>query len=237
MPPAGLAELSIFGGFLAGLASSLHCIGMCGGISSGLMLSLAPDASAARRTRTVLLIQLGRILSYVAAGAILGVAGSQFYFLFDRAEAHLLLRWAGSATLVYIGLSVAGWAPSLAGLERALSGVSTVASRAFGGAIPLASPVLAGMIWGLLPCGMVYAALFYAMLAGDAAGGASIMAGFGLGTVPAVASAAFGAGFLVNWARHPQARLGIGLGIATLGVISAALPWRTIAMICGIPLE
>jgi sulfite exporter TauE/SafE len=236
MPPAGFSELSIFGGFLAGLASSLHCVGMCGGIASGLMFSLSPNGDAGERTRAVLLLQLGRIISYILAGALLGAVGSQFYFLFDRAEAHLLLRWLGSATLVYIGLSVAGWAPSLIGLDRVLAGVGGTASRAIGGG-QVTSPVLAGMIWGFLPCGMVYAALFYAMLAGDAAGSAAIMAGFGLGTVPAVVSAAFGMGALVRWAEQRKARLAIALTIIALGTISAILPWRTIAMICGIEIE
>jgi sulfite exporter TauE/SafE len=236
MPPAGFSELSILGGFLAGFASSLHCIGMCGGIASGLMFSLAPGGQARDRMRVLFLLQTGRIFAYVLAGALLGLIGSQFYFLFDRAEAHILLRWMGSAMLVYIGLSVAGWAPSLAGLERVIAGVGTTASRALGGHAS-ASPIVAGMIWGFLPCGMVYAALFYAMLAGDAAGSAAIMAGFGLGTVPAIVSAALGMGFLVRWAEQPRARITIAILIIVLGVISAALPWRTIAMICGIDIS
>jgi len=242
MPPAGLSELSILGGLLAGLASSLHCVGMCGGIASSLMIGLSPTEGAKARSRVLLLAQLGRIFSYILAGAILGALGSSLYLGFDRAEAHLLLRWVGAVTLVYIGMSVAGWAPSLAGLDRLAVRVTALLQKPFTtrlsrGGNALITPILAGMIWGFLPCGMVYAVLFYAMLAGDAVGGGAIMAGFGLGTLPAVTSAALGMGFLLSWAKRPGLRRWIGLSIILLGVISAALPWQTIAILCGISVE
>ena len=242
MPPAGLSELSILGGLLTGFASSLHCVGMCGGIASSLMIGLSPDGNAKERARILFLAQMGRIFSYVIVGAILGALGSNLYLGFDRAEAHLLLRWVGAVTLVYIGLSVAGWAPSLAGLDRLAVKVADLLQRPFGKSLSFGGPgfirpILAGMIWGMLPCGMVYAALFYAMLAGDGWSGGAIMAGFGLGTLPAVSGAALGAGLLVSWAKRPGMRRGIGLAIVFLGVISAALPWQTIAALCGISLD
>jgi sulfite exporter TauE/SafE len=229
-----LTQLSLAGGLLAGFASSLHCAGMCGGIASGLMLTLSPDGDSAARARVILLAQLGRVSAYVLAGAIVGLIGSSVYFSFDRAEAHLLLRWAGAVTLVYIGLSVAGWAPSLAGMDRIATRVVSMLRAPLGGAFTAASPVLAGFVWGLLPCGMVYAALFYAMLSGTAGGGAAIMAGFGLGTVPAVVGAAFGAQALMRLSQRPGLRRGIGLAIVALGVASAAIPWRSLAALCGI---
>tara|TARA_R110000744_G_scaffold77899_2_gene153596 strand:+ start:24958 stop:25737 length:780 start_codon:yes stop_codon:yes gene_type:complete len=231
-----LTQLSLAGGLLAGFASSLHCAGMCGGIASGLMLSLSPDGETSTRARTILLAQLGRVSAYVLAGAIIGLVGSSVYFSFDRAEAHLLLRWAGAVTLVYIGLSVAGWAPSLAGMDRIGTRVVSILSAPLGRAFSAASPVLAGFLWGLLPCGMVYAALFYAMLSGSAGGGAAIMAGFGLGTVPAVVGAAFGAQALMRLSQRPGLRRGVGLVLVALGVASAAIPWRALAAFCGIEL-
>lgn len=231
-----LTQLSLAGGLLAGFASSLHCVGMCGGIASGLMLSLSPDGDNSARARILLQAQLGRVAAYVLAGAIVGLVGSSVYFSFDRAEAHLLLRWAGAVTLVYIGLSVAGWAPSLAGMDRIGTRVVTLLRAPLGGALQTASPVLAGFLWGFLPCGMVYAALFYAMLSGSAGGGAAIMAGFGLGTVPAVVGAAFGAQMLMRLSRRPGLRVGVGMVIVILGVASAAIPWRALAALCGIEL-
>ncbi|WP_417468369.1 sulfite exporter TauE/SafE family protein [Maricaulis sp.] len=231
-----LTQLSLAGGVLAGFASSLHCVGMCGGIASGLMLTLAPDGDHATRARVILLAQLGRVGAYVVAGAIVGLIGSSVYFSFDRGVAHALLRWAGAVTLVYIGLSVAGWAPSLAGLDRVGNRVVTWLRAPLGSAFSAASPVLAGFVWGFLPCGMVYAALFYAMMSGSAAGGAAIMAGFGLGTVPAIIGAAFGAQMLLRLSQRPGLRRAVGLAIVALGLASAAIPWRTLAAMCGIEL-
>tara|TARA_R110000868_G_scaffold335060_1_gene595808 strand:+ start:4422 stop:5201 length:780 start_codon:yes stop_codon:yes gene_type:complete len=231
-----LTQLSLAGGLLAGFASSLHCAGMCGGIASGLMLTLSPDGDTAARARIILLAQLGRVAAYVLAGAIVGLIGSSVYFSFDRTVAHALLRWAGAVTLVYIGLSVAGWAPSLAGMDRLGTRVVSMLRAPLGGAFQTASPVLAGFLWGFLPCGMVYAALFYAMLSGSAGGGAAIMAGFGLGTVPAVVGAAFGAQVLMRLSQRPGLRRGVGVVIIALGIASAAIPWRAVAAFCGIDL-
>ncbi|WP_412545850.1 sulfite exporter TauE/SafE family protein [Maricaulis sp. MIT060901] len=160
MPPAGLADLSILGGLLAGFASSLHCVGMCSGIAASLMFTLAPEASENERRIVILKAQFGRIAAYMLAGAVLGAIGSQFYFDADRAEGFTILRWAGAVTLVCIGLSVAGWAPALAGLDRVGAGLIRIAQNPLGGKLSAATPVLAGFLWGLLPCGMVYAALF-----------------------------------------------------------------------------
>lgn len=84
MPPAGLADLSILGGLLAGFASSLHCVGMCSGIGASLMFTLAPGASENERRMVILKAQFGRIAAYMLAGAVLGAIGSQFYFDADR---------------------------------------------------------------------------------------------------------------------------------------------------------
>lgn len=237
MPPAGLADLSILGGLLAGFASSLHCVGMCSGIAASLMFTLAPDATENEQRAVILKAQFGRIAAYMIAGAILGAIGSQFYFEADRAEGFLILRWAGAVTLVYIGLSVAGWAPALAGLDRVGSGVMRLAQTPLGGKLGAATPVMAGFFWGLLPCGMVYAALFYAMLSGSPGQGAAIMAGFGVGTLPAVLASAFGAARLMSFAARPGMRTATGLAIVAVGILSAALPWKEIAAFCGIPLE
>ncbi|WP_291844639.1 sulfite exporter TauE/SafE family protein [Maricaulis sp.] len=237
MTDATLVQLSIVGGFLAGFASSLHCVGMCGGIAASLTMTLSPSAGKADRIRTLLLAQLGRVAAYIAAGAVLAALGSQVYFEFDRAAAHLVLRWAGALVLVYIGLSVAGWAPSLAGLDRAGAAFQSFVSARLGHRLHAASPVLAGLVWGLLPCGMVYATLFYALLSGSVVSGALIMLGFGLGTLPAVTAAAFGVTQFLALARTPRLRWGVGLAIVVLGFASAAVPWRTIAALCGLPLD
>jgi uncharacterized protein len=79
-------------------------------------------------------------------------------------------------------------------------------------------------MWGFLPCGMVYGALFYAMLSGSALHGAAVMTGFGLGTLPSVTAAALGVSSFRRLARTPNARVAVGLGIIALAAASVAVP-------------
>lgn len=237
MLAGNLSDLTLLAGMLTGFASSLHCVGMCGGISASLMMTLSPDRDKAAQVRVALLTQLGRIVSYMIVGAVLATLSSNVYLGVDREAGFVLMRWAGALTLVYIGLSVAGLAPQLAGLDRLGARVAVMAGSPAAGRIQQASPVFAGMIWGFMPCGMVYAALFYAMLTANPVQGALIMGGFGLGTLPAILLTAFGASGLMAMARREGTRLIIGLTIIAIGIVSAALPWKTIAMICGIPID
>ncbi len=200
------------------------------------MFTLAPEDRQAQH-RVILLAQLGRIGAYVSAGIVLAAAGSSLYFAADRAVMFDLMRWAAAFTLLYIGLSVAGWAPALAGLDRAGSAVLKRLPLHGGARISSASPFLAGFVWGFLPCGMVYAALFYAMLSGSPLTGGLIMAGFGLGTLPAVLASAMGARQLLAWSHDTRMRSLVGLSIVVLAFASAALPWRAIAALCGFPVE
>ena len=106
-------HLTLLGGLLLGLASSLHCAGMCGAIASSLMFSFAAGESEAERASALMAAHAGRVLMYVAGGAILGAVGSTVYGAFDHASAFLVMRWAAAVALGWIGLSVAGFAPSL----------------------------------------------------------------------------------------------------------------------------
>ena len=154
-------SLTFLGGLLLGLASSLHCAGMCGPIASSLMFAFAPGHGEAERARALLAAHAGRILVYVASGAILGAVGSALYGAFDHTNAFLVMRWAAAVGLGWIGLSVAGFAPSLAFVDRVAAPVAGKL-RSVGAHRGEASAFASGLVWGLLPCGMVYGALFYA---------------------------------------------------------------------------
>jgi len=228
-------SLTFAGGLLMGLASSLHCASMCGAIASGLLLSFDPGAGPAARARTHFTAQSGRVLIYVLSGATLGGIGASLYGAFDHASAYLALRWAGAVALGWIGLTVTGFAPSLAGVDRFTSPITLRIGRlrnhagaTDGGAF------LSGLVWGFLPCGMVYGALFYAMLSGSALGGAEVMAGFGLGTLPSVTAVALGMASFRRLGEVKGARIAVGLSIMTLAALSVAVPLASIAALCGV---
>jgi uncharacterized protein len=230
MAPDGLTFL---GGLLLGLASSLHCVGMCGAIASTLMFSFCSGETTADRARALLAAEFGRVLVYVAAGVTVGAVGSTVYGAFDHASANLFMRWAAAVALGWIGLSVAGFAPSLAAFDRLVAPIaaglrSSPAHRLSGEAGAFAS----GLLWGFLPCGMVYGALFYAMLSGSALHGGAVMAGFGLGTLPSVTAAALGVSSFRRLARTPNARLAVGLGIMALAAASVAVSALTSGAFC-----
>jgi len=226
-------SFTLLGGLLLGLASSLHRAGMCGAIASSLMFAFSPGDGEGERVRALMAAHAGRVLMYVAGGAVLGAVGSTIYGAFDHSGAFLAMRWAAAVALGWIGLSVAGFAPSLAVVDRIAAPIAdrlrfASAASAPGGAGAFAS----GLVWGLLPCGMVYGALFYAMLAGDAWRGAAVMAGFGLGTLPSVTAVALGLSRLRRLAQVPKARIAVGLGIMAVAAASVAVPAMAIGGFC-----
>lgn len=221
-----VSDLTFLGGLLLGFSSSLHCAGMCGGIAASMMFAFDRSASGTDRARVLLITQAGRILAYVSVGAFLGAIGSQFYGAFNHAGAHEVMRWAAAAALGWIGLSMTGFAPPLSALDR-IGGpiirlISAPSRLAIAGGT--GGPLLAGFAWGFLPCGMVFGALFYAMLTGSGSGGAMVMTGFGIGTLPSVIGTAFGISALRKLGQRPQIRIAAGAAIMMVAAGSVLIP-------------
>ena len=212
---------TFLGGLLLGFASSLHCAGMCGGIGSSLTLTLAKGRSGRSQARTLLAAQAGKAVAYAAAGAVVGGLGAGVYGLLDRQGAYLVLKSLGASGLVWIGLSLLGVVPAFAAFEGLSAPIRRWAwsNRRSG----YWASGLAGLAWGLLPCGMVYSALLFAMLAGSAVNGAAVMFGFALGVTPSVTAAAFGVSRLPQLARGRPAQLCVGAALIVIGL--ATLVW------------
>ena len=226
----------LIAGFLLGLASSLHCLGMCSGIATSLCLAAQP-ASRARSLglyATILVINAGRITSYMFAGAVVGALGARAFGALDRSTVYIALRWAAAVSLGWIGLSMTGFAPFPAAVYRAVSAASTGVAAA---ARTLRLPqhlnfYVAGCLWGLFPCAMVYAALFYAMMTGAWLGGAVVMLGFGLGTLLPVGAAGLGLPLLYRQTRSVRFQTALGLAIILLGIATVVIPAATFAELC-----
>ncbi|MCK9504930.1 MAG: sulfite exporter TauE/SafE family protein [Porticoccaceae bacterium] len=182
MTMAPVESVSVLAMFVIGLLGSGHCVGMCGGIATGL-------GFAAQGKRSLPLIagyNIGRIASYASAGilvASLGYWGSSYLALGS------VLRIAAAIILVLMGFYLAGWWGILGYLEKAGShlwrlvqplGKKLMPVTSFGHALVL------GALWGWLPCGLVYTALAYAATSANPLGGALMMVAFGLGTAPAM---------------------------------------------------
>jgi len=211
----------------AGLASGLHCVGMCGGIVAAFDASVAnPHSNRVIPIRAKtdwhrrLAFNLGRITTYAAAGAAAGLLGGAAYAA-GALPAQTVLYAAANIMLVLMGLYLAGAGRLLARLE-ALGAplwrrLQPLAARLLPARTP-AQAYAAGLVWGWLPCGMVYAALAGAMFAGSAARGALAMVAFGLGTLAFLLAAGWLAARLRAW------RVAVGgvlLGFGSYGLAHA----------------
>lgn len=224
----------LIAGLLLGVASSLHCLGMCAGIAASLcMTSASPHGGKSHLVRDTILINGGRISGYVLAGMAVGALGTAAFGVLDRSLAHLVLRWAAAVSLGCIGLSMIGFVPIPEPVLRIGATISIGLGRMSSRLAPLPSAGLfaAGCIWGFVPCAMVYAALFYAMLSGSWLNGAIVMLGFGLGTLPPLLGAGLGLPWLRARTRSPWPQRALGLVIASVGIASA-IPTATIAGWC-----
>ena len=177
---------TLLSAFTVGLLGSAHCIGMCGGITSALSLSLEG------RNRFHILglmscYHIGRIFSYALAGFLLASLG---WFLGDISPfTRMALRYLAGAMLIAMGLYLTGWWRGLVHLEKAGQRLWQHIQPLSKSLLPVtnaSSALLLGSLWGWLPCGLVYSSLAWAASQGNGLHGAALMACFGLGTVPAV---------------------------------------------------
>ncbi|RUO79686.1 sulfite exporter TauE/SafE family protein [Pseudidiomarina taiwanensis] len=163
-----------------GLAGSGHCLMMCGGIA-GAFASQRPSAAQ------LLIYNLGRITSYCLAGALLGGAFASLQYVTPNAL--LYLRIFAALLLIVFGLYLGNWWQGLRYIERLgmplWQRLQPLAKRQRGATrfLPIYS---AGLLWGWLPCGLVYSALSWAAVSGSLLNGSLIMLVFGLGTLPAM---------------------------------------------------
>ena len=198
---------------LLGLASGVHCVGMCGGFVAAFQ-GIPIRKAEAPPWRKLLGYNAGRITSYALAGAVAGVVGGQ---VAGALEAQYALYVIANVMLIAIGLHLAG-ITSLAPLERLGAPLwrrlQPLAAKAMGGS----SAYLAGLLWGWVPCGLVYGALAAAAFAGSAAGGALAMAAYGLGTLPWLMAG----GMACNWLQKRTPRAVAGATVLAFGIYGLA---------------
>ena len=210
MPDSGYLAL-----FLVGLLGGTHCVGMCGGIVGALSMG------APARWSLLFAYNAGRILSYSAAGAIAGALGAASLGLEGQVPTRLILYFFANLMLVVLGFYLLGVTRALAFTERIGQNLWRVLqpltkrflpARSVGQAFPL------GLLWGWLPCGLVYSALASSLSAGSAGRGALMMLAFGLGTLPNLLLAGILLARLNEFVRRPAVRLFSGLLVLGFGL-------------------
>jgi sulfite exporter TauE/SafE len=228
--------LQLFPIFLAGLAGGVHCIGMCGGIVSAFSAATRPafpvpvttvstfDAQAGRGLR-MLAYHAGRIGSYMTAGAIAGGLIGGVQSLAQLGWLQLAAMWLANLMLIALGLYLMRAWLGLAWLEAQGQLLWRHLQPLTRRLLPLDRPDKAfalGMLWGWLPCGMVYSMLTMAMLAGSAIRGAEVMLAFGLGTLPALLGVGLAQAGLAGRVNTPGMQKAAGLIVLAFGLFGIA---------------
>lgn len=173
----------MFASLLLGVLGSLgHCVGMCSAV-----VILFDRQPVFQNKFAWLLAHAGRITTYAFLGFAFGAFG-QTLWRFDKLQGTLSILFAVLA--FYMASAFIGLTPSPELLFSSLTQRWGRAIRLFKGASRL-SPYLLGLLWGLLPCGLVLTALVAAMASASAFQGALNMVVFGLATIPSL--------FAVKW--------------------------------------
>lgn len=212
-----MIELSLLTALLAGLLGGVHCVGMCGGIVAAF--SFRADGSTPP-FRLHLAYNLGRVSSYVFFGALAGMLGASLK-LAGFLPVQTLLFVLAQVVMILLGLYLAGFSRWVLVFERAGGVLWRAVKPLFQKLLPVRSTpqaLLAGMVWGWLPCGLVYSVLVSALAAGSAASGAALMLAFGLGTLPNLLGMGVFARQIQPFMQHVWVRRTAGLTVAGFGV-------------------
>jgi sulfite exporter TauE/SafE len=202
------------GGLVLGAAGSGHCAAMCGPLVA-LSNPRADGATARHLVRHTVLYHAGRIVTYASLGSVIGLTGS---VLAGAGLGRALAFAAAAAVLVQ---AVAAWRAFRGGSQNVAGAVVTRAIGRIGVWMRrhrLAGPAAFGALTGLLPCGLVYAALTAAAGFGRAGDSALFMVAFGLGTVPMLATVGLFADRAERWAP-PRLRRIAPLALAAIAIL------------------
>ncbi len=222
-------SLTFTSAFLLGFFSTIHCIGMCGGIIGALSLGLPPEIRnrKSRLFHFILSYNIGRLLSYSTAGLIAGAVGTGVLQNSGFTYGHGILRAAGVFMMVIIGIYLMGWLPQLASIEK-IGGPVWKKLEPFGRKLmpvtTISKALVYGLIWGWLPCGLVYFVLIWALTTGSAINGALTMLAFGAGTLPSLLAAGFMASWITRFSRSAATRQIVGMIIIIMAIGSIFIP-------------
>lgn len=204
-----MSEALLISSLLLGLASSLHCVGMCGPL---IMSVPVQHLQEGKKTVGILFYQLGRIGTYVVLGVIAGLLGWRIYAAGFQQLFSIIL-----GAILLLMLSGRFFLNQLHGNNWLNKRVTQIMFWAIKQQSPMGM-LLMGAANGLLPCGMVYMALTGAMASGSIAGAALFMFSFGVGTLPALLGLAFW-GVKLSWQTRRHMQKAVPYVIAITGIL------------------
>lgn len=178
--------MSLGAALVLGIAGSAHCFTMCGPIAGAISCTGCPSGKAS--LGNAFRASIGRIMTYALLGAVAGGLGHVLVAILPGAGFRVAVRLMAALAIVVAGLSLLGFTWPSTQLERAGAAAFRLVGPRFREALRVgtsARPWSLGLMWGLVPCGLVYTALALAVDSGSALRGAATLLVFGLATLPA----------------------------------------------------
>jgi sulfite exporter TauE/SafE/copper chaperone CopZ len=167
--------------FLIGLLTSVHCIAMCGGINLSQCIPAATKLSGVRwaAAKPSLEYNIARVISYTVIGAIVGAVGTVLTF---SGSFKGIVQLIAGVFMVIMGLNMFGVLPGLRKIVPHLPG--SLSKKIDAGQSKSRSPIIIGLLNGLMPCGPLQAMQLFALSTGSPLKGGLSMLFFSLGTLP-----------------------------------------------------
>ncbi|CUS48982.1 MAG: hypothetical protein HLUCCO02_02965 [Idiomarinaceae bacterium HL-53] len=215
-------SIDLFAAFFMGIAGSGHCLAMCGGLAGamGYQRSLA----------NLTIYNLGRISSYTLAGAL--VAALSVTLQSIQIDILIYLRLLAGIMMVLLACYILDFKVALLWLER-------LGTHLWRRLQPLAlrtrthsnraTTFAAGVLWGWLPCGLVYSALTWSATTTTIHEGALFMFAFGVGTLPSMLGAGVLSQKLTTLLKAKAFRWTFALILALYGIQTLFIAIRQLA--------
>lgn len=227
-------NLDLLTAFSLGLFGSGHCLGMCGGIAGILSVSQqspspAPWQSMLNRSSAY---NLGRLFSYALIGGLFGTAVASMADLMQIRTPLVYLRLFSAIFLILLACYLGRWWMGLTYLEKLGQGVWRKLAPLRAKLLPIENTKQAfglGMVWGWLPCGLVYSALAWSASSGSFGAGALTMLSFGLGTLPMMLAVGVGADKLKALLNHSLFRQGVAVSLLLYAAYLVMMSWHMLS--------
>jgi len=209
--------------FVVGILGGVHCLGMCGGVVGGLTFSLESRIQTNwwKMMSYQLAYNIGRITSYMILGAVFGALGAGIGSLATFLPAQQFLQVVAGLFMIALGLYLGGWWFGVVKIEKVGQALWARISPYAKNMTPVKhyyQAWLYGLVWGWLPCGLVYSMLIMTLTAGSAISGAVMMLAFGLGTLPNLMLMGVFAFYFTRLSRMVWVKRTAGLGVILMGV-------------------
>ncbi|RTE55135.1 sulfite exporter TauE/SafE family protein [Arenibacter aquaticus] len=198
---------------IIGLMGSFHCIGMCGPIAFMLPVD---HHKPTKKLLQVFLYHLGRLTSYGIIGLIFGFLGKGLY-VFGLQQKLSIIIGLLMITLILIPHKTF----SQYNLSKPIYSLLSAIKNRLGKELKKKTPdtfLTIGLLNGLLPCGLVYMAIFGSMATANPWTGALYMALFGVGTIPLMTTAVYFSSLLKGGAKKTVQRL-IPIIVVIIGLL------------------